>query len=112
MATTKQMREELARIIEVTRNNVEYESKRIKSPLLQDVATTLNNVAEVVRNISNDVEKLKQSKQLEMNLKNEAYFFLIEKGLVDEFREYVANTRNSESKSGNDFITQRFTKQV
>ena len=97
MATTKQMQEELARIIEVTRNNVEYESKRTKSPLLQDVATTLNNVAEVVRNISNDVEKLKQSKQLEMNLKNEAYFFLIEKGLVDEFREYVANNRNSEN---------------
>lgn len=97
MATTKQMQEELACIIEVTRNNVEYESKRTKSTLLQDVVTTLNNVAAVVRNISNDVEKLKQSKQLEMNLKNEAYFFILEKGLVDEFREYVANTRNIEN---------------
>ena len=29
--------------------------------------------------------------------KNEAYFFLIEKGLVDEFREYVARTRNEKS---------------
>lgn len=95
MATIKQMQEELARIIEVT-HNVEYESNRTKSPLLQDVATTLNNVAAVVRNISDYVEKLENSKQLEMNLKNEAYFFLIEKGLVDEFREYVANTRNSE----------------
>lgn len=95
MATTKQMQEELARIIEATCNDVEYESKRIKSPLLQDVALTLNNLAVVVRNISNDVEQLKQSKQLETNLKNEVYFFLIEKGLVDEFREYVANTRNT-----------------
>lgn len=94
---TKQMQEEFARIIEETCNNVEYESKRTKSPLLQDVALTLNNVAAVVRNISNDVEKLKQSKQLEINLKNEAYFFLIEKGLVDEFREYVANTRNNKN---------------
>ena len=113
MATTKQMREELARIIEATCNNVKYESKRIKSPLLQDVALTLNNVAAVVRNISNDVEHLKQSKQLEMNLKNEAYFFLIEKGLVDEFMEYVANTRNNESNTTpRDFIMKRFTKRV
>lgn len=95
MATTKQIHEEIARIIEATCNNVEYESKRTKSPLLQYVALTLNNVAAVVRNISNDVENLKQSKQLEMNLKNDAYFFLIEKGLLDEFTEYVANTRNN-----------------
>lgn len=89
MATTKQMLEEFARITEATCNNVEYESKRTKSPLLQDVALTLNNVAAVVRNISNDVEKLKQSKQLEMNLKNEAYLFILENGLLDKFREYT-----------------------
>lgn len=94
MATTLQNYEEIAHILRVTRNNVEYEGERNKSQLLCDVAVTLDNLATLIQNISTDVEKLQQSNQLEMNLKNEAYFFIIEKNLVDEFREYVANIRN------------------
>jgi hypothetical protein len=115
MTTTKQIREELVRIIEVMRNNVEYESNRTKSQLLKDVALTLNNVAVVLRGISDEVENLKQSKHLEETLKNDAYSFLIEKGLFEEFREYVANTRitlNNESNNHNAFIMARFTKRV
>lgn len=121
MATTLQNYEEIARILRVTRDNVEYEGDRNKSQLLCDVAVTLDNLATLIQNISTEVEKLEQSKQLEMNIKNEAYFFLIEKGLFDEFREYVANTRNSENggtyNSENDptptnFIMDRFTKRV
>lgn len=111
--TTTQMYDEIARILRVTRNNVEYEEERNKSQILWDVASTLNNLATLVENITKDVEKVEQSKQKEMNLKNEAYFFLIEKGLVDEFREYVANTRNTESNTApSDFFIERFTKRV
>ena len=113
MATTAQMYDEIVRILRVSRNNVEYEAERNKSQLLCDVAATLNNLTILVENITKDVEKVEQSKQLEMNLKNEAYFFLIEKGLVDEFREYVANTRNNESNTTpRDFIMKLFTKRV
>lgn len=113
MATTLQNYEEIAHILRITRDNIEYEGERNKSQLLCDVAVTLDNLATLIQNISTEVEKLQQSKQLETNLKNNAYFFLIEKGLFDEFREYVANTRNSESDTtAADFIMQRFTKRV
>lgn len=113
MATKTQMYDEIARILRVTCKNVEYEGERNKSQLLFDVSVTLNNLATLVQNISTDVKAVEKSKQLEMNLKNEAYFFLIEKGLVDEFREYVANTRNNESNTTpTEFIMQRFTKRV
>lgn len=113
MATTAQMYDEIARILRVSRNNVEYEAERNKSQLLCDVAATLNNLTTLVENITKDVEKVEQSKKIEMNLKNEAYFFMIERGLIDEFREYVANTRNNERDTTPiNFIMERFTKQV
>jgi len=56
MATTTQMYDEIARILRVTRNNVEYEAERNKSQLLCDVATTLGNLATLVDNISIDLK--------------------------------------------------------
>lgn len=113
MATKSQLYTELATILQTTCTNVHFEAKRTDSELLRSVCATLSNLAAFVQNIGKDVNELEQSKQTEMNLKNEAYFFLIEKGLVDEFREYVANTRNSESDTApTDFITKRFTERV
>lgn len=56
MATTPQMYYEIARILRVTRNNVEYEAERNKSQLLCDVAATLGNLATLVDNISTDIK--------------------------------------------------------
>lgn len=50
------MYDEIARILRVTRNNVEYEAERNKSQLLCDVATTLDNLATLVDNISVDIK--------------------------------------------------------
>ena len=113
MTTTSQMHKELLSILEVTCKNVKYESNRTKSQLLQYIAVTLNNITTLVQNISKDIEKVEQSKRIEMNLKNEAYFFIIEKGFVDEFKEYVENIRNKEScTTQTDFIMKRFTTQL
>ena len=113
MATKSQLYTELATILQTICANVQFEAKRTDSELLRSVCATLSNLAAFAQNIGKDVQALEQSKQLEMNLKNEAYFFLIEKGLVDEYREYVANTRNNESgTTPSDFIMERFTKRV
>lgn len=56
MSTKPQMYDEIARILRVTRNNVEYEADRNKSQLLCDVATTLGNLATLVDNISTDLK--------------------------------------------------------
>ena len=50
------MYDEIARILRVTRNNVEYEAERNKSQLLCDVATTLGNLATLVDNIITDIK--------------------------------------------------------
>ena len=65
MATTPQMYNEIARILRVTRNNVEYEAERNKSQLLCDVATTLGNLATLVDNISIDLKSCEVSKNKE-----------------------------------------------
>lgn len=113
MTTKSQLYTELATILQTTCTNVHFEAKRSNSELLRSVCATLSNLVAFAKNIGKDIQQLENSKQLEINLKNEAYFFLIEKGLVHEFREYVANTRNNESNTTpTDFIMKRFTKRV
>lgn len=97
MTTKSQLYTELAQILQNTCINVHFEAKRNNSELLESVCATLMNLAAFAQNIDKDIQQLEKSKRVEMNLKNEAYFFLIEKGLIDEFREYLANNRNSEN---------------
>ena len=75
MATTSQMYGEIARILRVTRNNVEYEAERNKSQLLCDVATTLGNLATLVDNIRTDLQarEISQKKESERNSANNFY---------------------------------------
>ena len=75
MATAPQMYDEIARILRVTRNNVEYEAERNKSQLLCDVATTLGNLATLVDNISTDMKarEISQKKESERNTANNFY---------------------------------------
>ena len=94
MATTPQMYDEIARILRVTSNNVEYEAKRNKSQLLCDVAATLGNLATLVDNISTDIRALELSHK---------------KGYADDFMSYL---KERESESGNNFIMKRFTTQL
>lgn len=94
MTTKSQLYAEFATILQTTYTNVHFEAKRTDSELLRSVCATLSNLAAFAQNIGKDILELENSTQLEKSLKNEAYFFLIEKNLVDDFREYAANTRN------------------
>lgn len=75
MATTTQMYDEIARILRVTRNNVEYEAERNKSQLLFDVAKTLGNLATLVDNISTDLKscEIYKNKESERDTDNNFY---------------------------------------
>ena len=86
MATTAQMYDEIARILRVTRNNVEYESERNKSQLLGDVAVTIDNLATLVQNISTEVKTAQEKEKCEMSRErynheryNNAYNLFIER---------------------------------
>ena len=76
MATTPQMYDEIARILRVTRNNVEYEAERNKSQLLHNVAATLGNLATLVDNISTDIKALEISHKKESERDTANYFYM------------------------------------
>lgn len=95
MATKSQLYNELATILRTTCTNVQFEAKRTDSELLRSVCVTLSNLSDFAQNIGKDLKELENSKQLEMNLKNEAYLFIIENDLLDKFREYTYNNKHN-----------------
>ena len=116
------MYDEIARILRVTRNNVEYEAERNKSQLLCDVATTLGNLSTLVDNISTEIKALEIShkKELKSIQDNESsafaitFAYLIKKGYADDFMTYVKNKEYESTRStdATAFIMKRFTKRV
>lgn len=114
-ATTPQMYDEIARILRVTRNNVEYEAERNKSQLLCDVAATIDNLTTLVHNISTE---LKTAHEKESDAFVIACDYIINNDLADDFSTYL-NVKGALS-SGIDntynnaynFFMKRFTKRV
>lgn len=90
----KELLKELANLVRSTHNNVQYEANKADSKLLQAIAETLNNLTTLLQNASTNVAALENSRNLECSLKNEAYYFILEYGLLNEFREYLKRTRN------------------
>lgn len=90
----EELLKELANLVRSTHNNVQYEANRADSKLLQAIAETLNNLTTLLQNASTNVAALENSRNLECSLKNEAYYFILEYGLLNEFREYLKRTRN------------------
>lgn len=117
MATTAQMYDEIARILRVTRNNVDYESERNKSQLLGDVAVTIDNLATLVQNISTEV---KTAQEKESSAFVTACAYIINKGLADDFSKYLrekvalSRERYNHEKYNNAYnlFIERFTKRV
>lgn len=89
MATKSQLYTELATILQTTCTNVHFEAKRTDSELLKSVCAILSNLAVFAQNIGKDIHELENSKRVEVTLKNEAYGFILESGLLDEFRAYT-----------------------
>ena len=106
MVTKPQTYDEIARILRVTRNNVEYEAKRNKSQLLCDVATTLGNLSTLVDNISTEIKTQQDNESSAFAI---TFSYIIKKGYADDFIAYL---KERENKSGNDFIMKRFTTRV
>ena len=89
MATKSQLYTDLATILQTTCTNVHFEAKRNNSELLKSVCATLSNLAVFAQNIAKDIQDLENEKRVEMTLKNEAYIFILESGLLDKFRTYT-----------------------
>lgn len=128
MTTTPQMYDEIARILRVTHNNVEYEAECNKSQLLCDVATTLGNLSTLVDNISTEIKarELSHKKELKTIQDSEssgfviACAYIINRGLADDFtmflKEKVAISRerynHERYNNAYNLFIERFTKRV
>ena len=114
MATTPQMYDEIARILRVTRDNVEYEAECNNSQLLCDVATTLDNLSTLVDNISTEISHNKELKTIQDNESSAfvtACAYIINKGLADDFSTYLREKVALSRERYNLFI-ELFTKRV
>ena len=89
----KELLKELANIVRSTHENLQFEANRTNSELLHSAAKTLDNLTAILHNASANVAALESSRNLECALKNEAYYFILEYGLLNEFKEYLIKTR-------------------
>lgn len=46
---------------------------------------------EIINSLQNRVNQLNKDFEIEKNCKNQVYFFILEKGYFDEYREYTQN---------------------
>ena len=95
---TNNILRELSEIIDNTNENIKYAiGLRHADPprLLEAISDTLTNAVNILkseadRQIKERAEIIK-SFNLERSCKNQAYFYILERGHIDEFKEYCAN---------------------
>lgn len=46
---------------------------------------------EIINSLQNRVNQLNKDFEIEKNCKNQVYYFILEKGYLDEYREYTQN---------------------
>ena len=91
----KDLLKEVSALIKSTNDNINFViSKRSTDyvELLKSIHTTLANVEQLLNRESEaqseERDELLQKLHLEMSCKNQAYFFIVEKGHLNGFRKY------------------------
>lgn len=95
--TQKNILKEVSEIIKSTNDNINFViSKRSTNyvELLKSIHTTLANVEQLLKRESEAQQEerteLLKSYNLEKSCKNQAYFFILEKGHLYEYQQYCA----------------------
>lgn len=98
---TNNILRELSEIIYNTNENIKYEiGLRHAEPtriLLEAVSYTLTNVVNILKSEAdrqaNERAEIIKKYNFEKSCKNQAYFFILESGYINEFKEYCARTK-------------------
>lgn len=95
--TQKNILKEVSELIKSTNDNINFViSKRSTNyvELLNSIYTTLANVEKLLKceceAQSQERAELLKAFNLEKSCKNQAYFFILEKGYLDEYQQYCA----------------------
>ena len=93
--TQKNILKEVSEIIKSTNDNINFViSKRSTNyvELLKSIHTTLANVEQLLKREgeaqAQERTELLKAYNLEKSCKNQAYFFILEKGHLDEYQQY------------------------
>lgn len=88
----KSILRETARLLTLTNKNLSYAISGLRysdtSFLLKEIQSTLENIDTILRYEAEEREKLENDYKEEKALKNRAYFFILESGNLDAFKEY------------------------
>lgn len=100
---TNNILRELSEIIDSTNENIKYAiGLRHADPtrLLESISDTLTNAVNILKSEAdrqeNERTELLKAFNVEKSCKNQAYFFILEKGHLNEYQQYCAeNTREN-----------------
>lgn len=96
---TNNILRELSEIIDNTNENIKYAiglRHADNTLLLEDISDTLTNAVNILkceadRQANERLEIIKKF-NIEKSCKNQSYFFILEGGYINEFKEYCART--------------------
>lgn len=96
---TNNILRELSEIIDNTNENIKYAiGLRHADPtrLLEAISDTLTNAVNILKceadRQTNERAEIIKKFNIEKSCKNQAYFFILENGHINEFKEYCART--------------------
>lgn len=82
---------ETANLLYSTNENLNYAISRLQDcdkRLFKEILATLVNIETILKGEVKQREELEKAFNLEKACKNQAYFFILESGYFNEFREY------------------------
>lgn len=84
---------EMANLLYSTNENLNYAISRLQDcdkSLFKEILATLVNIETILKGEVKQREELEKACNLEKSCKNQAYFFILEKGHLDEYKQYCA----------------------
>lgn len=92
---TNNILRELSEIIDNTNESIKYAiglRHADTTRLLEAISDTLTNAVSILKCEADRQAEIIKKINIEMSLKNQAYFFILENGHINEFKEYCART--------------------
>lgn len=98
---TKNILNEVTELLNSTSENLDFFISNTSpryAELLQSIRTTLINTEKVLKRVSEEISEENAALNLEKAWNMRAFFFMAEKGYINEFKEYCTNNPLDEFK--------------
>lgn len=96
---TNNILRELSEIIDISNESIKHViGSRCSgsSLLLESVSDTLTNAVNILKGEADRQAEIIKQFNIEKSCKNQAYFFILEGGYIDEFKDYCTRTHRTD----------------